>query len=186
MANEPDTQAKEGTAIQPTIADRFRDYLSSRSAEDAAKIGGDQLTEKQVIAILSAQDEDAVWDADNAGLIPAQNLVGAEIEVRSILFGEGVREDIDPGFLGSHYALCDCVAVAIPDEVEAITGLSPGDEFIMDTGVSTIMSKIRWFEANQKLPVRGVIKGIPTGRGRTVLQFKRPPKRAVEGQTAEK
>lgn len=179
--NTPETT---GTANAPAIVDRFRDYLRQRAAEDAQRIGGDQLTEKQVTAILAAQSEDEVWDADNAGLIPAQNLVGSEIEVRSILFGEGQRDDIDPGFLGSTYALCECVAVAIPDEVESVTGLKPGDEFIMDTGVSTIMSKIRWFEANKKLPVRGVIKGIPTGRGRTVLQFKRPPKRAVNGQVA--
>jgi hypothetical protein len=182
MANEPDTTAQEGQAIQPTIADRFRNYLDVRAEEDKSKGGADQLNEKAVTAILQAQTEDEVWDADTSGLIAAQNLVGAEIEVRSLIIRDRQREDIDPGFLGNKWALCECVAIAVPTEVEATTGLQPGAEFMMDTGVATILTKIRWFEANDKLPVRGVIKGITTANGNTVLQFTRPPKRAIQAQ----
>lgn len=184
--NEVEQSAQTGEVQGPTIVDRFNQYLETRVEEDRSKGGADQLNAKAVAAILNAQTEDEVWDADTSGLIACQNLVGVELDVMSLIIREGVQrqdQEILPGILGNKWALCDCIAIAVPEEVHAVTGLQPGQEFVMDTGVVTVLTKIRWFEANGKLPVRGLIKGIPTSNGNTVLQFTRPPRRAVQAQT---
>lgn len=186
MAEQSVDKATEGTVSTPSIVDRFRQYLDQRVVEDQDKGGADQINLQNVTAILEAQTEDDVWDADKGGLLAAQNLVGTEVEIRSLIMRDRPNGEIDPGFFGTKYALMEAVALAVPEDVEATTGLQPGDEFVMDTGVATFISKVRWFEANGKMPVRGMIKGIGTASGNTVIQFTRPPKRAVQGQAADK
>jgi hypothetical protein len=181
----PMSAPDETGAIQPRIvsavalADSFHDYMRTRAEEESGDGGLIMATQGQ--KILEATTEDEIWDADMIGTVQARDCIGMEVTVHDIRSVISNREDIEGGH--GYYISCNATCNSAPQEILAKTGVTIGQEFVLQTGADLITYKLRSFEARDMLPITGVISGTTTRKG-TVLRFTKPPVRAIAGKSA--
>ena len=176
-----ETQSTPGTVIDTPSsakAERVREHLRQLATVQAADANdAADIEDRQVVGIMSATTIDEAWGADEGGAIQARDAVGLEVEIRSfrMLIGN------DPGkkTRSGTYATADAVCMGGPADLMRKLGLAPGTEFALQTGAEKIVMKWLKFQQLDALPVRGVIAGIETNSGNTVLKFVRPPVRTV-------
>lgn len=178
--NTPDTtDAQTGTVTQIRPAERLRQYVMARAAEGnpnrAAEVMDSQLD--RILMATEDGDADAIWDADAGGTIQGRDIAGLEVRIYNLEFVRSTRADI-VSKTGA-YASMDATVLGGPREVLQRTGLSLGDDFVLQTGAELFWCKIRAFEARQMLPMDGVVVGIETAGGNTVIKFGRMPERTV-------
>lgn len=173
--------ATPGTVIETpnsAKAERVREHLRQLATVQAADAtDAKDIEDRQLVDIMSAQTEDEVWDADEGGAIQARDAVGLEVEIRSFR----VLVSSDPGkqTRSGTYVTADAVCMGGPADLLRKLGLAPGTEFALQTGAEKIVMKwLRWQQMDA-LPKRGVIVGIDTNSGNTVLKFGRPPVRTI-------
>ena len=184
MAQNKDVETvrdSEVAAVQPRPADLFKAYLIQRAEQPLEGMDASDIEADQLARILAAETEDDIWNADLSGTIAARDLVGSEVEIQGMNIFLSNNPDYET-FLGV-FATFPCAAIAVPEEVSKKTNLSPGSEFIMSTGASGIIAKVRAFEAREMIPVKALITGVTTGRGNQVLKLSKPAARAVRGST---
>lgn len=178
MAKTVDTTATGEVAQSGRLIDQFHDYMLAE-ARDSSENRGADVMDSQAEKILRATTEDEIWDADSGGTIQARDVPGLEVEVLSSAPIVSTRQDIvnSKGYYLNIYA----VVLGGPEEILRKNGISVGEEVVLQTGAQLITSKIRTFEANGYLPVRGVIAATQTSSGNDVLRFKRLPQRVTAG-----
>jgi hypothetical protein len=179
MANEPvKSDTKEGTVQQETPASRFHRYMLNRATQNRSSRRADVM-DGQITKILAASTADEIWDADAGGAIQGRDLIGLEVQINtfdSVLS----TKTFEGGSSRGYYAQMDAVCLGGPADVMRRTGLTVGQDFILQTGADLFYTKIRAFEAADELPVRGVIIGIETAGG-YLLKFGRLPERTNSG-----
>jgi len=171
MPNDVGKNAQTGTVAEMRPWEKFGAFLR-QEAKDNKDLAGDELTANAVDKILTADSEDAIWDADELGLIALKNLVGAEIEIRGFRVLPSSNPEMRNAF--GVFALLD---VAMLAEFRPL-GLQPGDVITVNTGVETIIAKLQAFKARGVTLVRALVQGIPASEG-TVVRLRPIPKRAI-------
>jgi hypothetical protein len=159
---EQNGQAGE-VAIKPH--EQFIQYLAMR-AESEAQTRGFEIAASQMDKLLSAEDEAALWEADNIGTINGMDAAGIEIQVHSISFAKSADEFDAP--LGV-YALIKAQR------------LSNGEEILINTGSPLIITKLYAFERAGRLPLECKVEALKIAGGNTVLKLRPIPVRAVQG-----
>lgn len=172
--NTPATREnpREGdVAIRP--ADRYRAYMRARAARMSGELGA-EVTSQQIDKILTAETDEDIWNADAGGTIQAKDVIGLEVEIRSLSLIPSDR------FEGSeYYGSMDATVIGGPAEILTRSGLSVGEVFVLQTGADKILAKVRAFEAKDRLPIRALIAGTRTQSGFDVLTLKPLPERTV-------
>lgn len=146
---------------------------------DSPGIGDDQLA-----AILNAENEAAMWDADERGPLGGRDLAGMHMEIHdlSVKFSRGNTnasgEEIRSRFVDSQgrkmYVLVDAV------RCDDTPGLYPkirlpevGTMFQWNTSAPFLVAKLFWLEEHSRFPgARVVIQATDIGGGQTVLKLK--------------
>lgn len=180
MASDESKEVAVSSVEKQRLALQFHDYMLQRAEESKTTRGAD-VTESQMERILNATTEDEIWDADSQGTIQARDAIGLEVEILTLNVVASNRQDIESY---GYYVSCEAICLGGPEEVLRSAGLEIGDEFVLQTGAPLIVTKLRAFEASNLLPVAGVISGTPTSNGRTVLRFRRVPKRATSASAS--
>ncbi len=143
--------------------DRFKDYMQQRAAIDGANLAYD-VAAAQVDKILTADGEEAIWEADALDQVAGRDLIDVEQRIFYYTVHKSNRSDFETPwgvFVMVHAAR-----------------LADGEEVIWNTGAPLIISKLRALEAGGFLPADAVIRGTPSSNG-TVLKLRPVPKRAV-------
>jgi hypothetical protein len=167
----------QGTVVnRDRLVDQFHDYMRERAVEEGTGAArGEEIEAQQIERILTAESEDDIWDADNAGTIQARDIRDMEVEILDIVPVVSTRQDLENS--KGYYVSMNAVCLGAPADILRKTGLIVGDSFVLQTGATRIISKVRAFEAKGWLPMRGVIAGTDTSSGNVVLRFKRLPER---------
>lgn len=159
-----ENDAQNGEVIAETPHDQFLRYMHNRAEIDGANNTFD-VQSSMMDKILTAQSEEDIWEADEAGLEAGQSLVDVELEVRSMKVLKSNRPDFDNGM--GVYIVVNAVR------------LDTGEEIIFNTGAPGLITKLRAFEALGKFPLQCVIKARTAGNG-DVLKLRPIPKRASQ------
>lgn len=141
------------------------------------------ITDNQVERILTAESEDAIWDADLGGAVQGRDVGGLEVTIRGYRpMVAKPREDVqnDKGY----YISMDCTVIGGPREVLTRNMLAIGADVQLQTGAPLIIAKVRAMEAREMLPVNAMILAIPTAAGNNVLKLARIPERAAQGSSS--
>ena len=177
MTSDVDTNAQTGNVAEMRPWERFTAFLQ-REAETNKGQAGDELTANAVDAILTAETEDDIWDADKMGLVALKDLVGAEIEIRDYKVLPSNNAEMRNKF--GVFAILDIVMLAEFRDL----GLQPGDVVMANTGVETVIAKLQAFRAKEISPVRAIVQGIPASEG-VMVRLRPIPRRAVKGAPVE-
>jgi hypothetical protein len=171
MAN---SDALSGDAKPPTI---FQSLLNRMEIE--ASIEPDQADStilQGVEAILTADDEETMWVADDLTQTGGRDLRDVEQEILRFRIKRSLDPEINTPFVDSQgrkmYLLVDAVKIA------------NGDQFTWNTSAPLVVAKIFWLEDHDKLPYECVIKGTDLAGARTILKLKPIPQRAVKSERA--
>lgn len=128
-----------------------------------------------VEAILSAETEQEMWDADERGPLGGRDL--ADVELRILSYGVRFsRANIGSRFVGKNgremYVM-----------VEA-TRYDNGAHISFNTSAPYLVAKIVWLDRHNKLPADAVIRATDLGAGQAVLKLKPLSKRPVPASAA--
>jgi hypothetical protein len=176
-----DMEPVTGTVAAMRPADKYRLYMKQR-AEIENKDAGAMVMDTQVDNILTAETDEEVWDADLAGTIQARDVPGLEVRIHDLRPVESARDDIVSRT--GYYASMNCTVLGGPADMLTRNGLALGQDCVLQTGAELIISKVRVFEARDKLPIDAVITAIKTASGNDVLKIRPLPARVMPG-TAE-
>lgn len=174
MANEPAVKSN-GNVTTPRPYDRFRNYVSERTAEDktdpaavAASVGE---------RILAAQTEDEIWDAnEQGGTTRLDSLAGCELE---FLPGWRFVKQTDPEMMNSLEAFIIGEAIIVASQNK---DYSPGQQVTYNTGVERVIATLEAFRAQELLPKVALVHGTDLGSGKTAISLRRPAARAVSAK----
>lgn len=173
MSNDVAGNAKTGEIQGMRPWEKFGHYLQQRAQTEKESVGI-ELTGNALDKILTATTEEEIWDADEMGLVALKDLVGAEVEFRSLKILPSSNEEM--ASVLEVYAISE---ICMLTEFRALQ-LNPGDVINVNTGVPTVLAKLRAFEAKGLWPVRAMIQGIPSANG-TMVRLRPIPKRSVQG-----
>jgi hypothetical protein len=152
-------------APEVSQAESLIQYLARRAEMEGESRAYD-VAVSQLDRILAADDEAALWDADEYESTGGRDLVDVEQNVKGFTVHKGGEQFKTPlGF----YIMVNS------------SRLSDGSEFIWNTGAPLIIGKLRWLEAHEKLPINCVIRSTPTPNGE-VLKLRPIPTRATAGK----
>jgi hypothetical protein len=179
MTVVPETTGTVAESDVSAKAERVREHwrgLATVQAND--NNDAQEIADRQVVAIMSAETEDEIWDADTGTAIQMRDAVGLEAEFREFRFLLGN----DPGKAtrSGTYITCDAVTLGGPAELLRKLGTAPGQEIVLQTGAELIVTKLLAFQHRNLLPVRAVVSGTETRSGNMVLRLTRPPVRTTQ------
>lgn len=166
------TDTVNGEVATVGLMDKFHAYMLDR-AHTADDRGSDVMRD-QAERILTAEDEDAIWDADQGGTVQCRDVPGLMVEIKSYEPVISTRSDIESS--AGYYLSMDATVLGGPDEILTRNGLSIGQDIALQTGAALLITKVRAMEAGGYLPMRTLIKEYPTQSGNTVLKFARMPR----------
>jgi hypothetical protein len=154
--------------------------LHRADAESNDTVGAEIMAE-QIERILSAESEDAVWDADTGGTIQGRDVAGLELRIRDMRIIRSNRSDIVGGH--GYYASMNATVLGGPRDILTKNMLRVGQDFVFQTGAPLVVAKVRVFESREALPVDALLVGIETASDNVVLKLDRIPERAVQSET---
>jgi hypothetical protein len=174
MADLSRPSAQEGTVEQPSAFWKFCRLLGSRATVEAEDSSFD---ETAIEAILLADTEDEMWEADNRGPIGGNKLQGVEMQLLEVEVkfsrssGNEMRSVfIDPETGRPFYILV--TAVRIDDDPRYNPAIKQNDKFVFNTSAPRLVSKIVWLEQHGILSETVVmVEGIELGGGQEVLKL---------------
>lgn len=161
---------------------------------EAEAFSGDDVN---LTAILTAEDDDAIWDADERGPLGFRDLAGCEIEIIAldVKFSRNATkptgEDfksvfVDPGTGKQMYLLLTCVRIGeTGDEDTRIRLPEIGEQFQANTSARYLVAKLwRFYQLGKIDPDNNVrlacrVRGTDLGDGQTVLKLRPLPKRST-------
>jgi len=169
------SETTDGQVEKLRPAQRMRQFMLARAQMNRGERATDVL-DTQMDRIIAAGTEQEIWDADAGGTVQARDAIGLEVEIHAFEPVESTRQDIETR--SGYYISIQAVCLGGPEEILTKNGLTPGQEFALQTGAELIVAKVRAFEAQDMLPVKGVIVGVTTQNG-TLLKLRPLPKRTV-------
>jgi hypothetical protein len=180
MTAEMATQ-EAGTVARPTAFAAFLAHMENLAELDTGSSGGSG--ERTVEAILAAESEDEMWEADEQGSLGGRNLADVEQEIQDFEVKFSNRQDIDTIFIGPEtgrkmYVLIRAVRVSKSSEMPSI---AVGEEFVYNTSAPALVAKLFWARGHGKVPGwQAVIRATDLGGGQAVLKFKPLPERPAK------
>lgn len=177
--SQPATQtAREGTVQSLTPFQRQCKIMAGMAEIEATDT---EYTGDDIMAILNAEDEAAMWAADDRAQLNAKVLSGCELEI----YGFGIRfsgnEGIasvfrDPSSGKRMYVLLDSARINAAGESNLYRLPGVGEKFQWNTSARFIVAKIMWLNAHGAFDngksVRCRIEGTDLGDGRSVEKLK--------------
>lgn len=147
-------------------------------------------------AILTAETDDEIWDADERGPLSFRDLAGCEIEIidLDVKFSRGARPTgdeiksvfIDPQTGKQMYLLLTCVRIAeTGDEDNRIRLPEIGEQFQANTSARYLLPKLwRFYQLGKIDPQNGKrlacrVRATDLGDGQAVLKLRPLPKRST-------
>lgn len=139
---------------------------------------------EDINAILTAENEEAMWESDDLALFNAQKLSGCELQTLwfEVKYGTG-NEEIRTPFMTSDgrqmYLLVHSFRISDATDRKDVKLPVIGEEFIWNTSARNIVGKLfwmldnGWFDPNSEHgPVYFRIQGTPLSGGRSVEKLK--------------
>ena len=166
------TDTVNGEVATAGLMDKFHAYMLDRARTQDDR--GADVMRDQAERILTADSEDAIWDADTGGTVQCRDVPGLMVEIHSYEPVISNRTDIENS--AGYYLSMNATVLGGPDEILTRNGLTIGQDIALQTGAALLMSKVRAMEAGGYLPMRTLIKEYPTQSGNTVLKFARMPR----------
>jgi hypothetical protein len=175
MAGVSKRSAQEGTVEQPSAFWKFCRLLGSRATVEAEDSSFD---ETSIEAILLADSEDAMWDADNRGPIGGNKLDGVQMVMQEVEVkfsrqstGDNMRSVfVDPETGRAFYILV--TAMRVDEDPRYLPEVKGGDKFVFNTSAPRLVAKIIWLEQHGLLSDRVVmVEEIDLGGGQGVLKL---------------
>lgn len=171
--------SSSGTVVSAGLMDKFHAYMLDRARNNNSDDRSTEILAGQAERILTAETEDAIWDADTGGTVQCRDVPGLMVEIRSLEPVISNRADIDNSH--GYYLSMDATVIGGPEELLAAQRLQIGEVIPLQTSAELLMFKIRAFEAHNMLPIRTLLKGTRTQSGNTVLKWERMPRMAQSG-----
>lgn len=148
--------------------------------ESQSRVAGDN-----VVAILNAENEEDMWDADDLALFNAQKLSGCELQVTSfeVRFGSSDGDIVTPFTTADGkqmYLLVHSFRLSEKTDRKDVKLPKVGEEFTWNTSASNVVGKLFWMLRNGWFdngsphgPVQFRIEGTKLSGGRTVEKLKK-------------
>lgn len=172
-----------GTVAGPSPFQRLRRRMAEmavmETATDRASAGED------INAILAADSEEEMWEADELDKYNAAKLSGCDLQTTyfEVRFGDGTTEINNPIFVDEKgrqmYLLVHSFRITKEHgEDKTINLPEVGEEFVWNTSARNIVGKLfwmldhGWFDPDTKTPARFRIKGTKLSGGRSVEKIK--------------
>jgi len=159
----PAAESEVVTRTGPGALRPYEKFVKSlqMQAETGNTERGFEVSAQMMDRVLTAGTEAEMWDADEGGLLAGRDLDDVWQQIKGYTVVKSTREDIEGGF--GVYAVIDAV------------NLHTGEAFTWETGATGILSKLAWLRANDKFPVRCMVKAVNVGGGRAVLKLRPLP-----------
>lgn len=180
-SQEAETAAKNGTVVSSSPFQRVRRRMAEMAILDSAET---QVSGEDINAILEAETEEEMWDADELSVYNAQKLSGCDLQITGfeVRFAKGQNDEIKTPFVDDKgrqmYLLVQAFRITNATEKRDVVLPAIGMEFVWNTSARNIVAKLfwmldhGWFDSNAKRPVRVHIKGTPLSDGRSVEKIK--------------
>jgi len=169
VAQKPDN----AVAIKPHEA--FRSWMQQNMQEaDGELIAADNLDR-----MLTADNDDDIWNADAGGTVQGRDAVGLEVEILDFKSTPSHKADIESNYYGTMRA----TVLGGPTDVLTKNGLNVGDSIALQTGAENILGKVFAFHLRGRLPIRAIITGTTTQSGNEVLSIRPLPVRSSSAKT---
>lgn len=191
LAKGDKSEPKTGTVIP--AEEGFSNFL--RMMEDLAELekatgGGLDTTEADVMAILTADDEETMWEADDLVSIGGKDIAGIEMELIDFVVKYGEKEDIETKFVApvsgkKMFLLIRSVRLSGGKKLPQV---AIGEEFTWNTGAPRVVGKLFWLRSHGHLPgQKAVIESKELGGVKAVIKLKEISARPVqaEAETAD-
>ena len=179
-SQDVETSAANGTVTSPSPFQRLRRRMAEMAVLETAE---SKVSGEDVNAILAAETEEEMWDADELSVYNAQKLSGCDLQITGfeVRFSTGNDEDIKTPFMDDKsrqmYLLVQAFRITKATEKKDVVLPEVGQEFTWNTSARNIVAKLfwmldhGWFDPGAK-PVRVRIKGTPLSGGRSVEKLK--------------
>jgi hypothetical protein len=182
QSQDVQTPAGNGTVSGPSPFQRLRRRMAEMAVLDTAekKVSGEDIN-----AILLAETEADMWDADEMSVYNAQKLSGTDLQIISfeVRFSDGSNEDIKTPFVDDKgrqmYLLVQAFRITeARGEDKTLILPEVGTEFVWNTSARNIVAKLfwmldhGWFDIDAPNPVRVHMKGTGLTGGRSVEKMK--------------
>jgi len=172
----------EITREMPASVRRLMSLMSGRAHLDESETP--TANYDQLDAILTAESEDEMWDADDRGILGGRDLAGIAMRVMRFDVKYGNRDDVSSPFVDptgrKMYLLIDSVRISERANRQD-KGPQPGELFTWNTSAPRIVGKLFWLEQNNKLPAEVLIEAIQLGGSQAVLKLKPAPRMVTAG-----
>ena len=175
------TSAGNGTVTGPSPFQRLRRRMAEMAVLETAE---SKVSGEDVNAILTAETEEDMWDADELSVYNAQKLSGCDLQITGfeVRFSTGNDEEIKTPFVDDKgrqmYLLVHAYRITKATEKRDVVLPEIGTEFTWNTSARNIVAKLfwmldhGWFDPGADKPVRVHIKGTPLSGGRSVEKIK--------------
>lgn len=181
-SQETETATKNGTVSSSSPFQRLRRRMADMAALETA---GSRVTGEDVNRILSAENEEEMWDADELNVYNASKLSGCDLQLISfdVRYGDSSAEIDNPIFVDEKgrdmYLLVYAFRITNATEKRDVVLPPIGEVFTFNTSARNIVAKLYWMLDNgwfdpksEHGPVRVHIKGTPLSGGRSVEKLK--------------
>lgn len=181
MASKP-ARAESGKVMAPTAFEilcremGFRAKVEDDGSANAAAV-------QQLEAILNAESEEDMWDADERAQIGGRDLVDVEMTIYgfSVKYGSGGADDDedsvnsffkDPETGKQMYVLVEAARTGRIPSSNKLALPEVGEKFVWNTSARLLVAKLFWLDRNAKIPVSAVIRDVKLPGKRAVLKLK--------------
>ena len=178
--NAPETR-ENGTVERPDAMARLIALMSGRAEMESNDVSGS--TVKNVNDILLAEDESAMWDADDRASIGGRDLNGVIQRITGITvkYGTGATsdgEEMKSIFIDragrTMYVLVRATRMDRPSPSK-LPNVATGEEFEWNTSAPRLVAKLFWLEQHDKFPVNVVVEATDLGAGKAVTKLRPAP-----------
>ena len=158
--------AKTGKAHELTPFEKFVKHIQDRAELDSTFNSAEELAEKQVLKILTAENENDLFGAMKLeGLTGLRDLEsGTELQINGYRLVKSARPDLQGRTMV--YAVIDA------------TDLATGEALALDTGIERVITFLVQAERMSALPVSVRLVKKTTGTGNEMITFAPVPARA--------
>jgi hypothetical protein len=168
---EVDRSVQSGDVQELRPFEKFTAHIQRLAAQNDES-NKDIVTSGQVDKILTAETIEDVWDADEGGMYALKDLVGMELELLSAK--DLPSKDETKRNLFGTWLLMECGVLTENKKL----GLPIGDVIMVNTGVPTVIAKIKALQGKGVNHIQFMVQGIPSGAGEMV-RLRPIPNRAV-------
>ncbi len=190
-ANPKSTPARSethtGTVTTLTPFEKFCATMAGRasleSEESNADIGG-------IEAIIMAETEEEMWNADDRGVLGGRDLAGVVMVVEDIQVKYSNREGLsspfaDPGSGKGLYLLVTATRYDDPKYTNKRPDIKQGDKFQWNTSAPRLVTKLLWLEAHDRLHQNVTIEEIQLEVGAVLKLHPAPSGFVNQGPTLQ-